>query len=100
MIALYLKFDNEEQANSFLYDQIPTPFNEELEPTEFNSIPKYKNIDVIGVMYEQQEIVDFENPPVAKEGWHVNVLALPNEDVSSLLDYSVIPENPRRTWAI
>jgi hypothetical protein len=63
--------------------------------------PKYQNIDVLGTLYEQQEIVDPENPPepIPLTGWHVNVRVVDGEDLEALAPYSVVPTAPRRVWA-
>ena len=96
---LYLKFTDEPQANTVLYTEVPTAWDEEGEPTEWYEQPNYANIDTIGVIYEPQEIVDPENPPapIAKDGWHVNVRVV-DEDPTPLEAYAVIPTTPRRVW--
>jgi len=100
---LYLKFTDEAQATEYLYTQVPTAWDEEdgmVNPIEFESRPNYANIDVIGTIYEPQEIVDPENPPepVALEGWHVNVRVIAGEDGEPLQQFSVVPQSPRRVW--
>jgi hypothetical protein len=62
----------------------------------------YKNIDVLGVLYEKQDIVDPENPPepIPLEGWHVNVRVMPDENGEPLEAFKVNPEPMtwRRIW--
>ena len=87
MIDYYLKFADEAEANAVLYA------DEQL---------NYRNIDVLGVLYEKQEIVDPENPPepVPLDGWHVNVRVVDGEDGSKLESFKVNPEplTWRRVW--
>jgi hypothetical protein len=92
---LYLKFDSEAQANEYLYTQVPTEFDEDGEPIAWYSQPNFANIDVIGVIYEPQEVPETE--PVPMEGWHVNV-RLVEEDGSDLAQFEVYPQHPRRVW--
>lgn len=67
--------------------------------------PCYKNIDVIGVIYKATGVMlkygdGTEYPEMAPlDGWHVNVLVLPDEDADALEPYRVIPTNPVRVWA-
>lgn len=75
---LYLKFADEAEASSVL---------------TVDSMPKYRNVDTIGVIYitvgETQEPLP---------GYHVNVRLVEGEDGSTLEPYSVQPTNPRRVW--
>lgn len=89
----YLKFVNEAEAKAVLYHmEGVVEANEEL-GIEAN----YVNIDTLGILYEKQEIVDLETQ---LPGWHVNIRALPDEDVASLEPYRVNPEPQiwRRVW--
>jgi len=101
---LYLKFTDEAQATEVLYTQVPTKWDEEdgmVNPIEFESRPNYANIDVIGTIYEPQEIVDPENPPepVPYEGWFVNVRVIAGEDAEPLEPFSIDPQPyPMRVW--
>jgi len=99
-LDLYLKFSNESQANSVLYTEVPTAWDEEGEPTAWEPRANYQNIDVLGILYEQQEIPDPENPPtpVPLDGWHVNVRVVEGEDSEPLEPFSIHPEFPRRIW--
>jgi hypothetical protein len=101
MSDLYLRFDSEAQANEYLYTQVPTEFDEDGEPIAWYSQPNFANIDVIGVIYEPQEIVDPENPPepVPYDGWFVNVRVVAGEDAEPLEPFSIDPQPyPMRVW--
>jgi hypothetical protein len=97
---LYLKFTDEPQANSVLYTEVPTAWDEEGEPTEWEPKPNYANIDTIGIIYEGGEWDAEGNvitEPVALQGWHVNVRVV-DEDPTPLEEFAVIPTTPRRVW--
>ena len=101
MTDLYLKFSDEAEANSVLYTEVPTEWDEEGEPIAWVSQANYANIDVIGTIFEGGEW-DAEGEvitePVALEGWHVNVRVIAGEDGEPLQQFSVVPQNPRRVW--
>jgi hypothetical protein len=89
----YLKFDSETQADSVLWNMQ----NE-------NRISKFRNTDVIGIIYEATGNMimqgEREMPEmVAIPGWHVNVRAIDGEDGTPLDVYKVYPTHPRRVWA-
>lgn len=91
----YLKFADEASANSILYTIEPAQIGtdgEEISPAITKA--KYANIDVIGVIYEQQN-----ETFVALPGWHVNVRVVGDEDGSRLEPFAVQPTSPRRVWA-
>jgi hypothetical protein len=98
---LYLRFDSETQASSVLYTEVPTAWDEEGEPTEWEPKPNYANIDTIGTIYEGGEWDKEGNvitEPAALQGWHVNVRVVAGEDGEPLQQFSVIPQSPRRVW--
>jgi hypothetical protein len=99
MTDLYLKFADEAEANSVLMQKIVTSVEDDV-VTGFYEIPRYANIDTIGIIYEPQEIVDPENPPepIPLEGWHVNVRVVGAENAEPLQPFAVVPESPRRVW--
>lgn len=98
---LYLKFVDEVQAISLLYTEVPIAYDEEGNPIEFYAQPNYQNIDTLGIMYTTGEWDAEGNvivEPVPYDGWHVNVRALPDEDISPLVAFKVEPVVPRRVW--
>ena len=108
MTDFYLKFASEEEARTVLYTVTPAVYEVDEEGnttdvvvTEEQVKPNYMNIDVLGVLYEKQEIVDPENPPepVPLDGWHVNVRLVDGEDGNALQPFAVVPTQPRRVWA-
>ena len=102
MMDKYLKFTDEPQAQSVLYTEVPTKWDDEGNVLETEPRPNYANIDTIGVIYEPQEIVDPENPPepVPYDGWFVNVRVVAGEDAEPLMPYSIDPQPyPMRVWA-
>jgi hypothetical protein len=96
MIDLYLKFESEAQAEDILYTEVPVEFNEDGDVVSSNKKPNYVNIDVLGIMYEEQDDPSVE--PNELSGWHVNVRVVDGEDETPLLPYSVQPTLPRRVW--
>jgi hypothetical protein len=102
MQDLYLKFPDQSTADTLLYVQIPTAFDTDGDPTEWEPRQVYQNTDVIGIIYEHGEWDaegDQITPPIALEGWHVNIRLMEHEDGTALLPYAVTPTHPRRTWA-
>jgi septum formation inhibitor-activating ATPase MinD len=98
---LYLKFADEAESIAVLYTKTPIKWDEEGEPIEWQTTPNYMNIDVLGVLYEKQEVVDPENPPepVPYDGWFVNVRVVAGEDASPLEPFSIDPQPyPMRVW--
>lgn len=99
-----LKFDNEEQANAVLFDQVPTEFDEEGNVTASVPQPKYAAIDIIGTIFkptgEMLQGEDGEYPEMAPiAGWHVNVRH--HASAPELDAYNVTPDptTPYRVWA-
>jgi hypothetical protein len=94
---LYLKFDSEPQANSVLYTEVPTAWDEEGNEARGNHVPNYANIDTIGIIYEGGEWDEEGNvitEPVALSGWHVNVRVVAGEDAEALEAYAVTVHHP------
>ena len=97
---LYLKFTDEPQAQSVLYTEVPTAWDDEGEPTEWYEQPNYANIDTIGIIYEGGEWDAEGNvitEPAALDGWHVNVRVV-DEDPTPLEAYAVTVASPMRVW--
>lgn len=85
----YLKFNSEAEANAVLYDV----------ETE---MPKFANIDVIGVIYKTTgkmlSNAEGKYPEMAPvDGWHVNVRVI-DEDVSLIKPFKITPSVPVRVW--
>lgn len=84
-----LKFQDQFTADSILLD---------------GETLRYHNIDTIGVIYKPTGATltgedGIEYPEMqAIEGWHVNVLVLPDEDAIALQPYVITPTNPVRVW--
>lgn len=105
MTDLYLKFANEDEANSVLYrieGAVEADPENEIEAQEGYPVPNYRNIDTIGIITEGGEwneegevIVE----PTVLEGWHVNVRLLDGEDAENLQSYLITPSPPIRVWA-
>ena len=104
-----LKFDDEAQAKAYLYEEVPTAWDNsdpEAEPvaTEWEHRPKFRNIDTLGVIYTggswDAEGTQIE-APVAEPGWHVNLRCLEGENAVPLYGFIVTPTpaTPRRVWA-
>jgi hypothetical protein len=104
VIDFYLKFTDEAEAKATLYHiegAVEADPEMGIEASEGYEVANYKNIDVLGVLYEKQDIVDPENPPepIPLPGWHCNVRLIDGEDSEPLKPFSVIPTQPRRIWA-
>jgi hypothetical protein len=85
MKDFYLKYKDEDEARELLY---------------IDDIPKYQNIDHVGIIYELNENAseDDEDRFIAKEGWHVNIRLVDNEDEEGLSEFEVFPNLPVRVW--
>jgi hypothetical protein len=92
----YLKFADEAEANSILYTEVPTEFDEDGEPTAWYAKPNYANIDTLGILYVTQD--DPEAEPIPEDGWHTNVRLVDGEDAAPLEPFCVHPTVPRRVW--
>lgn len=100
----YLKFDSEAAAQSVLYTEVPSAWDnsdpENPVVTETELRPNYANIDTIGVIYTGGEWDAEGNvitEPVALDGWHVNVRVI-DEDGTPLEAYAVNVATPMRVW--
>jgi hypothetical protein len=101
-LDLYLSFQDAAQADSVLYTVTPEVVDEDGNVvSEAYTTPNFINIDVLGILYQKQEIPDPENPPIPLEGWHVNVRVMPDEDSAPLNAFEVSPAPSvwRRVWA-
>lgn len=103
----YLRFTDEAAAAAVLYTKVPVKWaettapDEAPEPVEWETRPNYRNIDVLGTLYEKTpDPLPEGYVPVPIAGWHVNVRALPDEDAAALEPFKVNPEPMvwRRVW--
>ena len=97
-----LKFTDEVQAKSVLYTDHPAILDADGNTlTEAYSTPNFRNIDTIGQITKLTGELDDQGQPITEtlDGWHVNVLLMPDEDGSSLEPYTVYPLTPTRVWA-
>lgn len=106
MKNLALKFDTKAQADALLFKQVNAEKQPKLlqqQPELLQQQPVFRNTDVIGVIYKptgEVTVVDGIETPVmqALQGWHVNVLALDEEDTTAIEVYKVEPSTPVRVW--
>jgi hypothetical protein len=106
MQDFYLKFVDEEQAQSVLYTKVVDEWSEpedpdvEPIPLRWHYVPNYVNIDTIGVIYEPApDPVTEGYVPVLYDGWFVNVRVV-SEDPEPLLTFSIDPQPYQiRIWA-
>ena len=107
----YLKFENEEQMRSVLFEKVPTKFEDGLEPdgepvaVEWEERQLFRNTDIINLIATKDATFDPESGEIITEaeyaeGFHVNVRAV-GEDTSALEEFKVNPEpnTPARVWA-
>lgn len=107
MTDYYLKFPNESEANQIIFTEVATEWDdtdpENPIPTDFEQIPNYRNIDILGTLYNDDGQYDEEGnvitEPTPKEGWHINIRVLEGESIEPLLPYSIHPESPTRIWS-
>ncbi len=106
---LYLKFENEEQMRSVLFEKVPTAWDntdqENPIETEWEEQQLYRNTDIINLITTKDATFDPESGEIITEaeyapGFHVNIRAV-GEDTSALENYRVNPEpnTPARVWA-
>ena len=103
----YLKFKNEDEMRSVLFEKVPTAWDntdqENPIETEWEEQQLYRNTDIIGVIYKGGSWDEEGNEveaPVALEGFHCNVRALPGESTDTLESYKIeTPNSPERVWA-
>ena len=107
---LYLKFENEDEMRSVLFEKVPTEWDrtdpENPVATAWEEQQLFRNTDIINLIATKDATFDPESGDIITEaeyaeGFHVNVRALPNEDCSALEDFKVNPEpnTPARVWA-
>jgi len=106
----YLKFKDEDEMRSVLFEQVPTKFEDSPEPdgqripVEWEEQQLFRNTDIIGLIVDTPAELDEEGEVTSEatyvDGVHVNIRAV-GEDTSALEDYKVDPEpnTPARVWA-
>jgi len=108
---LYLKFENEEQMRSVLFEKVPTKFEDSPEPdgepipVEFEERQIYRNTDIVGLIVDTPAELNEEGEIISEatyiDGVHVNIRLMPGESAEGLSDYLVdpTPVTPARVWA-
>lgn len=106
---LYLKFKDEAEMRSVLFEKVPTEWDrsdpENPIATSWGEQQIFRNTDFVGLIVDTPAVLNEDGEVVSEatyvDGFHVNVRALPNEDCSVLNDYKVNPEpnTPARVWA-
>ena len=110
---LYLKFADEEQMRSVLFEKVPTKFEDSPEPDkepiaiEWEERQLFRNTDVVGLIVDQPAELNEDGEVVSDatyvDGVHCNLRVLPGESelVEGLSDYLVdpTPATPARVWA-
>ena len=104
---LYLKFESEEQMRSVLFEKVPTAWDntdpENPIETAWEEQQLFRNTDILGIIYKGGSWDEEGNEveaPVALEGFHCNVRALPGESTDTLELYKIeTPNSPERVWA-
>ena len=110
---LYLKFADEAEMRSVLFEKVPTKFEDATEPdgeripVEFEERQLFRNTDIIGLIVDSPAELDEEGEITSEatfiDGIHVNIRLMPSESelVEGLNDYlcDPIPVTPARVWA-
>ena len=104
----YLKFENEDEMRSVLFEKVPTAWDntdpENPVATAWEERQLFRNTDILPKVVLTPATFDDEGneltPPVYEDGWFVNV-RLVGEDGSTLEPFRVEPEpkTPARVWA-
>jgi len=112
---LYLKFEDEDEMRSVLFEKVPTKFEDAAEPdgepiaVEWEERQLFRNTDVVGLIVDQPAEFSPEgdgeilNEATFIDGIHVNIRLLPSETelAEGLRDYlcDPTPVTPVRVWA-
>lgn len=97
----YLKFDDEAQAKAEMGSAGFYHEAQDERPAGFYATESGVALDVVGIIYEpgQYETQDGQlaevSPPVAHDGYHINMLGTLPE---SLAAFKVMPTTPRRVF--
>lgn len=109
----YLKFKDEAEMRSVLFEKVPTKFEDSPEPdgepipVEWEETQLFRNTDIVGLIVDTPAELDEEGEVVTDatyvDGVHCNLRVLPGESelVERLNDYLVepTPVTPARVWA-
>jgi hypothetical protein len=110
---LYLKFADEAEMRSVLFEKVPTKFEEAETPdgepvaVEFEERQLFRNTDIVGLIVDTPAELNEEGEVTSEatyvDGVHCNLRVLPSESelVEGLSDYLVEPSpvTPARVWA-
>ena len=110
---LYLKFADEAEMRSVLFEKVPTAWDnsdpENIIETEWEERQLFRNTDIVGLIVDQPAEFSPEgdgeilNEATFIDGIHVNIRLLPSETelAEGLSDYLVdpTPVTPARVWA-
>jgi len=106
----YLKFADEAEMRSVLFEKVPTKFEDSPEPdgepvaVEWEERQLFRNTDIIGLIVDSPAELNDNGEIISDatyvDGVHVNIRAI-GEDTSALESYRVAPEpnTPVRVWA-
>ncbi len=109
----YLKFKDEAEMRSVLFEQVPTKFEDSEEPdgepvaVKFEERQLFRNTDIVGLIVDTPAELDEEGEIISDatyvDGVHCNLRVLPGESelVERLNDYlcDPTPVTPARVWA-
>lgn len=105
---LYLKFKDEDEMRSVLFEKVPTEWDrtdpENPVATAWEERQLFRNTDIVGLIVDTPAELDEEGEILKNatyvDGVHVNIRAI-GEDTSALESYRVDPEpnTPARVWA-
>jgi len=109
----YLKFADEAEMRSVLFEKVPTKFEDSPEPDgeripiEFEEQQLFRNMDIIGLIVDSPAQLNEEGEVTSEatyvDGVHCNLRVLPGESelVERLNDYlcDPTPVTPVRVWA-
>ena len=105
---LYLKFKDEAEMRSVLFEKVPTEWDrtdpENPVATAWEKRQLFRNTDIVGLIVDTPAELNEEGEIISEatyiDGVHVNIRAV-GEDTSALESYRVDPEpnTPARVWA-
>jgi len=105
---LYLKFADEAEMRSVLFEKVPTEWDrsdpENPVATAWEERQLFRNTDIIGLIVDTPAVLNEEGEVITEatfvDGFHVNIRAV-GEDTAVLDAYKVDPEpnTPARVWA-